>query len=174
MNGRMDLAVLYGSRTTVHGLAFRALLRERLYLVGPRSLEAPGDPVRLRHIGELDLCLPRPYNVVRKMVDDACAGIGIVPRVVAEIESAGTLTSVIAEGIGATVLPESMARQVVASTDAWQARITEPAIEAPLVLCQSDHLPLSEPALAVKDIVLELAAELPGNLLPASGSGGVS
>ena len=62
-------------------------------------------------IVEMDLYLPRPYNVVRKMVDDACAGIGIVPRVVAEIESAGTLTAVIAEGLGATILPESMARR---------------------------------------------------------------
>ena len=40
-------------------------------------------------------------------------------------------------------------------------------IEAPLALCQSDHLPLSEPAQAVKDILLELVAGLPGNLLAA-------
>ena len=38
-----------------------------------------------------------------------------MPHVVAEIESAGTLTAVIAEGLGATILPESMARRVVAS-----------------------------------------------------------
>ena len=113
----------------------------------------------------MDLYLPRPYNIVRKMVDDACAGIGIVPRVVAEIESAGTLTSVIAEGLGATILPESMAREVVASSSSWLSRIIEPAVEAPLALCQSDHLPLSEPAQAIKDILLELVADLPGNLL---------
>ena len=35
-------------------------------------------------------------------------------------------------------------------------------IEAPLALCQSDHLPLSEPALAIKEILLDLAAGLPG------------
>ena len=61
----------------------------------------------------MDLFLPRPYNVVRKMVDDACAGSGLVPHVVAEIESASTLTAVIDEGLGATILPESMARRVV-------------------------------------------------------------
>ena len=106
----------------------------------------------------MDLFLPRPYNVVRKMVDDACAGSGLVPHVVAEIESASTLTAVIAEGLGATILPESMARAVVAASSAWRSRIVEPAIEAPLALCQSDHLPLSEPAQAVKDILLDLAA----------------
>jgi LysR family transcriptional regulator, nitrogen assimilation regulatory protein len=165
MNGRMDLAVLYGGGVAVHGLAFQLLLRESLHLVGPSSMQAPPDPVPLRLIGEMDLYLPRPYNVVRKMVDDACAGIGLMPRVVAEIESASTLTAVIAAGLGATILPDSMAKQVVASTSAWHARIVEPSIEAPLALCQSDHLPLSEPAVAIRQILLELVRELPGNLL---------
>lgn len=163
MNGRMDMAVLYGGRVAVHGLAFRPLLSERLFLVGPRDLPAPpAAQVPLADIAGRELYLPRPYNVVRKMVDDACAGIGVAPRVVAEIESDGTLTAVMAEGLGSTILPESMARQVVASCEAWLCRIVDPSIEAPLALCESDHLPLSEPAQAVKDILLELAAELPG------------
>ena len=101
------------------------------------------------------------------MVDEAFAGAGMTPRVVAEIESACTLTAVIADGLGATILPESMAREVAASCDAWQSRIVDPVIEAPLALCQSDHLPLSEPAQAVKDILLELVAELPGSAVAA-------
>jgi LysR family nitrogen assimilation transcriptional regulator len=169
MSGRMDLAVLYGGRTTVHGLAFQPLLSERLYLVGSNTLLPPPETVPLRVIEEMDLYLPRPYNIVRKMVDDACAGIGITPRIVAEIESAGTLTSVIAEGMGATILPESMAREVVASSSSWLSRIIEPEVEAPLALCQSDHLPLSEPAQAIKDILLELITDLPGNLLAGDG-----
>jgi LysR family nitrogen assimilation transcriptional regulator len=165
MNGRMDLAVLYGGRTAIHGLDFTPLLRERLCLVGPASLDTPPETVPLDYIATLDLVLPRPYNVVRKMVDDACAGIGLVARVVAEIESARTLSAVIAEGLGATILPESMAREVVGSSPAWMSWIVAPSIEAPLALCQSDHLPLSEPAEIVKDILVDLVADLPGNLL---------
>ena len=170
MSGRMDLAVLYGGGTPVHGLAFSTLLRERLCLVGPQTTETPPASIPLRQIVGMDMYLPRPYNVVRKMVDDACAGIGIEPQVVAEIESAGTLISVIAAGLGATILPESMARQVVASSASWLSRIVEPAIEAPLALCRSDHLPLSEPAQAVKDILLELVSGIPGNLLVSAGA----
>ncbi len=162
MNGRMDLAVLYGGRTAVHGLAFLPLLKEQLFVVGPSSLPAPPQQVPLRLLADLDLYLARPYNVVRKMVDEAFASIGLVPRVVAEIESASTLTAVIADGLGATILPESMAREVTAACAAWRCRIVEPAIEAPLALCMSDHLPLSEPAQAVKAILLELVDELPG------------
>ena len=81
----------------------------------------------------------------------------------AEIESAFTLTAAVADGLGATILPASMAREVVASCGAWQFQIVDPVIEAPLALCQSDHLPLSEPAQAVKDILLELVTELSNN-----------
>ena len=165
MNGRMDQAVLYGGRVAVHGLQFLPLLKEQLYVVGPESQPAPPEQVPLHMLGEMDLYLARPYNVVRKMVDEAFAAIGLVPHVVAEIESASTLTAVIADGLGATILPESMARTVVASCDAWQCRIVEPVIEAPLALCQSDHLPLTEPAQAVKEILLELVATLPGSLI---------
>jgi LysR family transcriptional regulator, nitrogen assimilation regulatory protein len=167
MNGRMDLAVLYGGHTAVHGLSFLPLLKEQLFVVGPNSLPAPPDQVPLRMLGDMDLYLARPYNVVRRMVDEAFAGAGMTPRVVAEIESAGTLKAVIADGLGATILPASMAAEVVASCNAWQCRIIDPVIEAPLALCQSDHLPLSEPAQAVKEILLELVTALPHSLLSA-------
>src|SRR5450631_2357549 len=163
MNGRMDLAVLYGGKTAVHGLSFLPLLKEQLFVVGPNSMPAPPDQVPLRMLGDIDLYLARPYNVVRRMVDEAFAAAGMTPRVVAEIESASTLTAVIADGLGATILPESMAREIAASCNAWQSRIIDPVIEAPLALCQSDHLPLSEPAQAIKDILLELVAALPGS-----------
>jgi LysR family transcriptional regulator, nitrogen assimilation regulatory protein len=165
MNGRMDLAVLYRGRTAVHGLSFVPLLKERLFAVGSDMGQAPSGPITLRALADMDLVLARPYNVIRKLVDEAFAGIGVVPRVVAEIESAGTLTAVVASGLGATVLPESMTAKIVAACKAWRCPIVEPAIEAPLALCQSDHLPLSEPAQAVKDILLELAAALPGRVV---------
>jgi LysR family nitrogen assimilation transcriptional regulator len=169
MTGRMDLAVLYGGTTAVHGLSFQLLMLEPLFLVGPSGLAEPSETVALRDLVEMDLFLPRPYNVVRKMVDDACAGAGLVPHIVAEIESDSTLTAVIDEGLGTTILPESMARRVVSATSAWRSRIVEPSIEAPLALCRSDHLPLSEPAQAVKDILVELAAGLPGARLKSTG-----
>jgi LysR family nitrogen assimilation transcriptional regulator len=165
MNGRMDVAVLYGGKNPVHGLSFLPLLNEKLYVVGPDRTLAPPDKVPLGMIAEIDLYLARPYNVVRRMVDEAFAGIGKAARVVGEIESAGTLTAVIADGLGATILPESMAQQIVASCNAWMSQIVAPEIEAPLALCQSDHLPLSEPAQAIRDILLELVATLPGSLL---------
>jgi LysR family nitrogen assimilation transcriptional regulator len=162
MNGRMDLAVLYGDKS-VHGLSFIPLLKEELYLVGAASMPRLAENVSLAELGDLELYLPRPYNIVRKLVNESFlrANLG-APRVVAEIESAVTLHALIAEGLGATILPASMAREMVNSCNAWCSRIIDPIIEAPLALCQSDHLPLSEPAQAVKAILLELIGERAG------------
>ncbi len=164
MNGRMDLAVLYGDKA-IHGLTFLPLLKEPLYLVGPASMPAPAQPVRLSDLRDLELFLPRPYNVVRKLVDAAFSRFGGAPRIAAEVESAFTLTAAVADGLGATILPASMAREVVAACGAWHFQIMDPVIEAPLALCLSDHLPLSEPAQAVRDILLELVTELSNNAL---------
>lgn len=161
MSGRMDLAVLYGGRVSVHGLQFLPLLREPLFLVGPQSRPAPPETVAVQALANFDLYLPRAYNYVRRLIDEAFASAGVTPRVVAEIESASTLAAVIRDGLGATIVPSSMARELVVECDAWQARIVEPVIQAPLALCQSDHLPLSESAQAVKEILLELVAEIP-------------
>jgi LysR family nitrogen assimilation transcriptional regulator len=171
MNGRMDMAVLYGGRVPVHGLSFLPLLDEELYLVGPNrrsgfaELDAFPSEVTIAQCAHLEFYLARPYNVVRRMVDEAFAAANLKPNVVAEIESASTLTSVISEGLGMTILPESMANQVLASCPAWKSRLVDPAIVAPLALCQSDYLPLSEPAQAIKEILLELVAKLPHHRL---------
>jgi LysR family nitrogen assimilation transcriptional regulator len=130
---------------------------EELYFVGPA---VTADPVRLSELRDVELVLPRPYNIVRKLIDENFARIGMAPRVVAEIESAVTLQAVIADGLGATILPASMAREMAASRKIWCRRIVDPVIAAPLTLCESDHLPLSEPARVVKDILLGLAQGL--------------
>ena len=160
MNGRMDLAVLYSGRTAVHGLTFQPLLKEALFLVAPRAMELPEGEFDLTRLRDVDVLLPRPYNFLRKYVDEACASAGITARVVAEIESASTLTAAIGAGLGATILPVSAARVVAESIQATLCRIVNPMIEVPLELCQSDPLPLSEPAQAVKAIVLELVETL--------------
>ena len=161
MNGRMDMAVLYAGKTPVHGLSFRSLLMEPLFLVVPRDTFSQFTNIDLTRVNELDLLLPRPYNYLRKYLDEAFASLQLTAHVVAEIESASTLSAAVAAGLGATILPESAARVMADSIQAHLCRIVSPSIELPLALCESDHLPLSEPAQAVKDIILELVESQP-------------
>jgi LysR family transcriptional regulator, nitrogen assimilation regulatory protein len=156
MSGRMDLAILYGDRS-IHGLSFTPLLHEELYLIGP---SATADPVPVAEMDGIELFLPRPYNIVRKLVDESFMRAGVEFRLIAEVESAMTLKAVIAEGLGATILPWSMAREIAGDHQSRCRHIVDPVIKAPLTLCQSDHLPLSEPAQIVRAILLDLVAGL--------------
>lgn len=159
MNGRMDMAVLYGDKP-VHGLSFQLLMNEELFLVAPRSMGIAAGEIDVTALRDVPLLLPRPYNYLRKYVDEAFARMQMIPSVIAEIESATTLSAAVGAGIGATILPDSTARVVAESGDVVQCRIVSPVIKIPLSVCLSDHLPLSEPAAAVKDILLELAGDL--------------
>ena len=159
MNGRMDMAVLYGDQA-IHGLRFHPLFKEKLYLVSPPSCPLPSAGIPLTEAAQHALMLPRQYNAIRQYVDIACLKLGMHPRVIAEVESLSTLTDALADELGATVLPGSIARLLAATTSAHTSQIIAPVIEAPLALCLSTHLPLSVPAQAVMDILLELADSL--------------
>ena len=162
MNGRMDMAVLYGFKT-LPGLDYMPLQNEQMYLISPDdnhggAEDGPLADIPLSEIYDLDLLLPRSYNVVRKLVDAAFMRAQRTPRVVAEIESLATLNAAVLAGVGSTILPGSTAYGLAAAGNVCMRRIVHPVIEAPLALCLSSHLPLSAPAQAVKMIVLELVS----------------
>ena len=155
-NGRMDMAMLHGGRNLVPGLTFEPLLTEELVLVAPADYPCDPQCVSLADLRDMELLLPRAHNYLRQYVNEAFASLQMVPRVVAEIESTATLSAAVASGVGATVLPASAARALAESIQARVCRIVSPAIEVPLALCTSSRLPLSEPAQAVRAIILEL------------------
>jgi LysR family nitrogen assimilation transcriptional regulator len=117
----------------------------------------------------VDLLLPRASNHLRRQVDQAFACALISPRVVAEMETSDTLAAAVASGVGSTILPASMAKGMASTNGVDVRRIIAPRIEVPLVLCTSESLPLSEPAQAVRAILLELVERLVHPLSSISG-----
>ncbi|MGK3136654.1 nitrogen assimilation transcriptional regulator NAC [Pantoea sp. CTOTU46764] len=155
MNGRMDMAVIYDHRT-IHGLRFMPLMKEDLYFVCPFSLAQPVKEIPLAQVAQYDLFLPRVYNIMRKVLDDAFVHNNLQYRVKCEIESQTTLNAALSAGLGTTIMPESAARAMLKNGDAWMAKIVDPDVQVSLSFCMSDHLPLSQPAEAVKSILLSL------------------
>ncbi|MBK0004552.1 nitrogen assimilation transcriptional regulator NAC [Erwinia sp. S43] len=153
MNGQLDMAVLY-DRSPTAGITSIPLLKEELYLVGTTA--CPGQHVDLAAVAEMNLFLPRDYSAVRKRVDEAFSLRRLSARIIGEIESIATLTAAVSSGMGVTVLPESAARALVTSTNAWMARISSPTLNLPLSLNVSSRQPLSPSAQAVKNILLSL------------------
>ncbi|HIH4761767.1 TPA: nitrogen assimilation transcriptional regulator NAC [Serratia marcescens] len=155
-NQTLDMAMVYGAKMPA-GLHTVALMREDLYLVATRAVPHPGNGVELLDVARLNLFLPREGDAVRNQLEEAMALRKLAVNVVGEIESSGALSAAIAGGLGATVLPESVARAMIGPAKAWMARINAPTMSVPLSLCMSGQQSLSAPALLVKDLLLSIA-----------------
>jgi len=159
------MAVLYGDRP-VTGLDYKPLMREHFFLVAPHSMcsEQPqSESVSAAEVAQFDLILPYRESFLRQTVERVCAEVGVRPRIVAEIHSQSTLSSAIAAGMGATVLPESIAKVLPNAAELCIRQIDAPAASLQMSLGISDNAALSDAAFAVYKILLEIIAKTWGS-----------
>lgn len=160
MTGRMDLALLYDAGP-IKGVTFERLLTEELVVVAPFGtglVGESGSDISLPEIAELPLLLPGRMHTIRKVVEQAFDRAEQQPNVVAEVESVMTLSDAVRTGLGATVLPWSVARRVM-DVEALELRRIEPGIEVHVSLGTPANQPLSKPAEAVRDVLRTVVAD---------------
>lgn len=155
MTGRMDMAIIYGG-SPMKGVTLQPLLTEELFLIAPAGLPLPQNDdqtITLRALAGVDLLLPSRMHFLRRTVDEAFVRVGVVPNIRAEIESSETLRQAIEAGVGATILPAALADFSTAASAPVLRRIVEPGLHATVSLCVPNHLPMSDQAKAVLDIL---------------------
>jgi LysR family transcriptional regulator, nitrogen assimilation regulatory protein len=162
MTGRMDMALIY-QPGPIRGVRFEPMFEEELVVLSAERLAGrQNDDIRLADLAAVPLLLPSRIHTIRRLVDTAFERAGFAANVVAEIESAVTLANAVSAGLGATILPWSSASSIAESQrrsggrPLWISRIVEPSLAAKVAICTSDALALSEAALAVRTIILEL------------------
>jgi len=156
MTGRLHLAILYDSGS-VKGVIFERLITEELVLVCAAKGAPGGDEVSVGALAELPLMLPSPLHTIRKAVDLACDAAGIQALVVAELESVALMGRAVGAGLGATVLPRSVAERLTKGSGLRLVRIM-PGIEVHLSLGTPSSLPLSRAAECVRDLLRHVVA----------------
>jgi LysR family transcriptional regulator, nitrogen assimilation regulatory protein len=165
MTGRMDMAIIYAPRQLA-GVTLEPMLVEELFFIAPPGTELPpgcDEAIPLSALAGMDLLLPGRTHFLRRLIDSAFVQARLRPRVTAEIESAATLREAIESGLGATILPWALASTFAGPALPVIRRVVEPRIETAVSLCVSDHLPMSEPARAVREILGVLVRELLGS-----------
>jgi LysR family cyn operon transcriptional activator len=86
------------------------LFEERLALVVPAAAKLQQSRMRMQDLGHLPLVLMPIDYCLRKMVEAECAKVGVHPQVVLEMSSPEGILQAVAEGAGATILPELYVR----------------------------------------------------------------
>ena len=163
MTGRMDMALLYDSGP-IRGVDFERLLTEELVVVAPDGIELPQDPASMVDLAEVPLLLPGPTHTIRRVVDQAFAQASTAANIVGEVESVSLMARAVRGGLGATVLPRSVARRMIGG-DLHQRRL-RPALEVQVSLGTASGQTLSRAAEAVRELLREVlsayvAAHLP-------------
>ncbi|MBL8588263.1 MAG: nitrogen assimilation transcriptional regulator NAC [Methylobacteriaceae bacterium] len=174
MTGKMDMAIIYGSGP-IKGVVMEPLFREELFFVTRPSDEAisdDGSPIPLSKLDRVPLLLPSRAHFLRRLIDEQLARARVAPAIVSELESVPALGAAVMDGLGATILPSSVAESAKSFGGAVTRRLVRPVIEATVSLCISDHLPLSEPAIAAKSVLFEVVSDLmaqhPRGIRPAA------
>ncbi len=159
MNGKLDMAVMHGAGP-MRGVKFQPLLNEEFFLIASKGAALPNgqsEKIDLADLVSVPLLLPSRINFVRKAVDRGFAAIDQTPYVVAEVESLETLRAAVADGVGCAILPWSVANQIAVPGRSHIVAIANPRIEDTISIGISEQMPLSEAAVAVRSILLDLA-----------------
>ena len=162
MTGKMDMALIYAA-DQMKGVTLQPLFREEMFLVSPPGLELPseaGEPLPLSDLSGVTLLLPSKSHLLRRLIDEALSRARVTPEVISEIESVPALSAAVLDGLGSTILPASVVTETASFAGAQVRPLVRPVIEATVSLCTSDHLPLSEPALAARSVLLATVERL--------------
>jgi LysR family nitrogen assimilation transcriptional regulator len=180
MTGRMDMAYIYDSGPR-RGVELDPVLTEELMIIAAPDTEI-GDSstgvVRLADLADVPLLMPSQIHTLRQVMDTRLADLSLQPRIAAELDSIVIMMQAVRAGLGTAVMPLSIQRNFDMS-DLTVRRIVDPEIQLTVSICTSEHQPMSEPALAVHQVLVELiesfatAHSLPRPVSDAAdGSGG--
>ncbi|TNM59710.1 nitrogen assimilation transcriptional regulator NAC [Aliirhizobium smilacinae] len=162
MTGKMDMALIYTS-DPIKGVTLQPLFREEMFLVSPADMELPdkaGNTLPLSALDALPMLLPSKSHFLRRLIDDALGRARSKPEVISEVESVPALAAAVLDGLGSTILPASVVLETASFRGAQLHPLNKPVIDATVSLCISDHLPLSEPALAARSVLLDIVAKM--------------
>ena len=157
---RVDLSLLVDS-IPGSGLIAAPLLSENLYFVHHRDNHPLGKPtdVTLDEIQNIPLVLPTRSTTLRQLIDNAFNARGIEPTVVAETSSMQTLLTLVAHSsVGtfqtiAAVRSHKDGRKLIAS-------LIQPLMVRRLFLAYSKYAALSDAAVQVHAVIIDLAKNL--------------
>jgi LysR family nitrogen assimilation transcriptional regulator len=152
LRGTLDMAVLTEDVASSK-VRRQPLYQQVLFFVErrPPRTAALGD-IRMSDLARRKLVLPGMPNPTRAVIETACLALGTKPLVVAQANSRASLLSMVANGIGGTVLAWSGAPDPVLR---W-SRIIDPSISHEVSLCTARLLPHNEAVEALHQIVQEV------------------
>ncbi len=141
--GRLDMALLYDSRPSAE-VEIHPIANQPLNLLQSRQQSSDTGPVTVDALSRLPLVMPSRPNAIRMLVEHELAIRGRQPRIVIEADAIPAILDLVADGLGAAVLPASALRSF-GHGDALNMRpIQNPPLVAKLAWAVSARRPMTQ------------------------------
>ncbi|WP_328875239.1 LysR family transcriptional regulator [Streptomyces sp. NBC_00287] len=108
--GQCELGLVDASVPTADLRGMDLPEQEMHVVLPPDHPHPPGATITSRELAALDLIVTPPGTETRAAVDDVCTALGVPPRIVVETAHRAMIVPLILSGVGASLLPGSMAR----------------------------------------------------------------
>lgn len=152
MAARLDVAILFDPPTSPQ-LLQEALLREPLVLISSTALPSR---MRLSEVVKRPLIMPSGPHALRQLLEQHTLPRKLTLELTAEVDSVQTVLSLVARGVGDTVLPRSAAQSWNYPQPLHVAAIHTPTIRNKMVLA----IPRAHPATQLTRYANELLRQL--------------
>lgn len=135
--GELDMALLYSHKSSP-ALEITPLLVEKLYLIGsPKENLDLTKPVPLHDLRDMQFVMPAHPHGLRTLLEQAFSVAGIDMRIASETNSMATQKSLVAHGLGFTVLPGAAVFDDIKHKRLTAAPICDPEINRKIVFATS-------------------------------------
>jgi LysR family transcriptional regulator, nitrogen assimilation regulatory protein len=171
VNGRLDIALLYGAKPSTD-IELTPLLDEAVYLVSLASSPARkagkasargAQALALKDLAGLPLVIPTKPNALRNLVEAELGALGLVPTIALEIDGVAAILELVADGLGHAVLPQSAVTG--SAMQRFEVRQIE-GLHSRLSLAVSGQRPTTPTQRAVQELIVSLAQPLITSHLP--------
>jgi LysR family transcriptional regulator, nitrogen assimilation regulatory protein len=153
----VDLGILYDISSIRH-LSARQLANEDLHFFAAPDAwpfgSAPGSPVRLRDLRDVELILPSPQHGLRSLIDRHARSEGVSLRIPIEMDALAQIKTLVGRGSGYTILAPAAAIDRVERGELVMAPIVQPHLTRPVYLVRNPGKPLTAASRAVEEVTL--------------------
>lgn len=150
---RLELCLAYKS-ADLPGLVYEPLFHESLYFICRRDfLPMDRKTISLAEVATHSLIMPGMPHGLRKLVEEYAAKYGFSLSISFEMQSVSVVRDLVADGVGATILPYGGARRSTADGDLVALKIVEPDVRREIYLCYLDRRAPSPAEMHVRDLL---------------------
>lgn len=161
--GRLDVALVYDSRPSPE-IEIHPLTSQALYLLQSSRHVSDTGPVGLDELAKVPLIMPSRPNAIRMLVEHELATRGRRPRIAIEADAIAAILDLVADGLGAAILPASAVQAFGRDSDFHMRPIQNPPLVARLAWAVSARRPMTQ----VQRNLVELIETQVRKLLPGT------